>query len=279
MEPTVALIRVRGVPLELWLTLPFVVICLYLIFRWRKFGEDSFTWNHEYFKLACSIGAAVWGATFLATFLPEPWHIAVFWLVAFIGAVLALSYWGSQGLTSAAILSLFIIFVGVVSMPIPQFIRHFLFGTQEPARRDFLAGVPRRSFTLNLLDGWQELPGKSPRTYSRQADGSGVLQVSLQPALEHAVTSGGDAERELSELLDSIGKDMVLGQRVSVSHEECASGIMAFADYKSDQHGLMRFWLIPTEVTVFASYTDGRSTVSEREIAEAHKTLKGAKFE
>lgn len=279
MEPTLAQIRFRGVPLELWLTLPFVVICLYLVFRWRKFGEDAFTWNHEYFKLACSIGAAVWIAAFLATFLPEPWHIGVFWVVAFIVAVLALSYWASQELPSAAILSLLIVVVGVVSMPIPRFIRHFLFGASDPARKDILAGIPRRTFTLNLPDGWRELPGKSPRTYSRQAEGSGVLQVSFQPPLDHPATTGADAERELSGLLDSIGKDMALGQRLSISHEECASGIMAFANYQSEQHGLMRFWLLPTEVTVFATYTDGRSTVSEREIAGAHKTLKEGKFE
>src|SRR5690349_7765283 len=96
MEPTLAQIRFRGVPLEWWLTLPFVIICLYLVFRWRKFGEDAFTWNHEYFKHACSIGAGVWFAAFIATFLMEPSHIAIFWLSAFIVAVLALSYWASQ---------------------------------------------------------------------------------------------------------------------------------------------------------------------------------------
>jgi hypothetical protein len=279
MESTLAQIRIRGVPLEGWLTLPFVVVCLYLIFRWRKFGEDAFTWNHEYFKLACSVGVAVWIGAFLATFLPEPWHIASFWLVACIGAVLALSYWCSQDLASAAILSLLIVAVGVIAMPIPRFIRHFLFGAPEPARRDVLAGAPRRSFALKLPDGWQEIPGKSPRTYTRRAEGSGFFQVSLQPPLDHPATTGADAERELSDLLDSIGKNMDLGRRLSVAHEECASGIMAFADYQSDKHGLMRFWLLPTEVTVFTSYTDGSPAVAESELAEAHRALKEARFE
>ena len=279
MEPIIAQIRINRVPLEFWLTLPFVVVCLYLVFRWRKFGEDAFTWNHEYFKLACSIGAAVWGGVFLVRFLPEPWHIAVFWLVVFIGAVLALSYWGSQELLNAAILALFIVVVGVVSMPIPRFVRHFLFGVSEPTRKDILAGIPHRSFALNLPDGWQEISGKSPRTYTRRAEGSGVLQLSLQPPLDRPITTGTDAEKELSELLDSIGKDMDLGKRLSMSHEDCASGIMAFADYQSEKHGPMRFWLIPTELTVFATYTDGRATVAEPEIADAHRSLKAAKFE
>lgn len=271
--------RIYRVPLELLLTVPLVVICLYFIFRWRKFGEDAFTWNHEYFQLACSFGVAVCVAGFIATFLPQPWHIAVFWLVAFIGLVVGLSYWASQELAGAAILSILIVIVGVVSMPIPRAIHRFMFGAPEPAREDILAGVPRRSFAMSLPDGWHELPGKSPRTYTRQAEGSGVLQISLQPPSDHPISTGTDAEKELTQLLDSIGKSMDLGRRLSISHDTCASGVMAFADYQSDQHGLMRFWLIPTEVTVFATYTDGRSSVAEHEIAEAHTTLKAAKFE
>jgi hypothetical protein len=279
IEVAYARIRISGLPLEMWLTLPFVVICLYFVFRWRKFGEDAFSWNHEYSQLACSIGVAVWISVFLVGFLSEPWHVAVFWLVAFIGTVLALSCWRNQELLDAVSLAALIVVVGVISMPVPAHIGHFLFGAPEPERNDVLAHLPRRSLALNLPDGWREIPGETPRTYTRRAEGSGLLQLSLEPPLDPRVTSGADAEKELSQLLDSIGKKMDLGKRISLSHEECASGIMAFADYQSDKHGPLRFWLIPAEVTVIASYTDGRPTVAEPEIAEAHRTLKAAKFE
>ncbi|MCY3022306.1 MAG: hypothetical protein NTW87_25115 [Planctomycetota bacterium] len=134
-----------------------------------------------------------------------------------------------------------------------------------------------RQLRLTLVAGWYEEPGKSPRTFRRRADGSGVLQISLQPPLKRKVTTGEEAENELARLLDSLGMD--LGERQLMAHDKCSSGILATAIYKSQKQGLLQFWLIPREVTVFASYTMGSLETVRQEVAEANEMVKTATLE
>lgn len=112
---TLAFIQIYRIPPEAIL-IPVIIAYLYVIFRWRKFGEDAFTWNHEYLSRACKIALPVWIAGFLSWSLPEVWQIAVLWVVAFIAIVLAMNYWASEDLLNAAIISLFICVAGLGTM-------------------------------------------------------------------------------------------------------------------------------------------------------------------
>lgn len=272
-------IPILGVPLQWWITLPVMVICLYAVFRWRRFGEDAYTWNHEYFKLALTFATALCALTLLSTlWLPERWEQAALWAAIFVATGLTLRFSRHQDWANTAVLSVAIIVIGLGSVALAGTIRHALFRPVKWGANDPLAGVPRSTFSPVFPPGWQEQPGLSPHAYKRGDAGSGVLQVSLLPPPDGANPTGAEAEKDLSDALDSVAKGMDLGQRVSISHEDATAGPMAFADYQTNTHGPVRFWMILSEARIFASYTDGKSPTAEREIGEAQAVLKSARF-
>ena len=270
---------ILGVPVQWWIALPVVVLCLYAVFRWRRFGEDAYTWNHEYFKLALTFGMALCALALLSVRLfREPWEHAALWAAVFIATGLTLRFSRRQDWVNTAVLSAAVVVVGLGSVALSGTIRHALFRPVRWDANDPLAGIPRSTFSPVFPDGWQEQPGRSPHTYKRGDAGSGVFQISLLPPPDEPNPTGADAEKDLSNILDIVAKDMNLGQRISISREDAAAGPMAFADYRTDTHGPVRFWMILAETRVFASYTDGKSPVAEREIAEVHAVLKAARY-
>lgn len=135
----------------------------------------------------------------------------------------------------------------------------------------------RRSIIVDLPPGWHEEPGKGTHVYRRDGDDSGYLHISLQPPLPQPVNSGQDAEAQLKSLLESLG--MPLGEPVLFTHTESAVGIMAVAVYKSPERGMLQFWMIPSEVTIFASYNMGNLATAKQEMTEAHEIMKKVRWE
>ncbi len=275
-------IRFRGIPIETWALLPAVIAALYVIFRWRKFGEDSFTWNHTYHTRAIAYGLGVWGLVVVTPLLPEPWHRFVLWGVVAIITILILDYWGSDGIFGSAILVLFMLLVGVTALPLPRVIGHFLYGEpdlatestpDEPAiLRELRAEGKLTTFALELPPNWKEVTGQKLRTYRSDRVDGGVLQISLFPPDEKPL-DGPQLEQKLGGLLDDLGTEMAFGPRVSLAHSQAAAGLMATARHRSKDHGALAFWMIASEATIFASYTDGGEDAAESDIAEIGRAL------
>lgn len=96
-----------------------MVICLYAVFRWRRFGEDAYTWNHEYFKLALTFGMALCALALFSTRLfQEPWEHTALWATVFVLTVLTLRWSRHQDWANTAILSMAVIVVGLGSIPL-----------------------------------------------------------------------------------------------------------------------------------------------------------------
>jgi hypothetical protein len=280
-----ALFRVRSLELPTSLLVyPCVVLCLYVVFRWRKFGEDDYTWNHSYFRYACGVGAIVWLIAFLVGWFTEPWEIGLCWLVAAVVGTLVLSRWTATDWLRTILLALLIAGVGVLAMPAQRWIGWALYHPVKVRYRpSVLDGVPISRFVFQPPAGWREIPNQRPRTYRRDAAGSGVFQVSLLPPVEPSISASGEAaEQTLAKMLDEVGKDMDLGQRLSLTHEPCATGFLATARHQTAQHGLICFWLIqthaPPHTAVFATYTDGGAPAQE-EIAQFQQALKTASWD
>ena len=101
--------------------------------------------------------------------------------------------------------------------------------------------------------------------------------ISLQPPLDHKVRSGAEAETALVGILDDLG--MELGERKLLSHADSAMGVMAFAVHTPPKAGLVQFWVIPAQVTVFATYEIGNLETVKQEMLEAHRIMLGLRLE
>lgn len=274
-----AVIRLNGVPLEAWVTLPLVVVSLYVLFRWRKFGEDSFTWNHSYLKRAVVYGVGVWGLSLVIPLLPEPWQRIAAWVALAAIATVALDYWGGEGLASALKAALLMAAIGFLAMPLPAYIGRFVYGEQTPTiLKELRREGKARTFHLALPPSWEELAGSSPRGYRSSRPGAGILQISLQPPLNGPVDAER-ARRELDTLLVKLDADLGVGKRLTLTTTPGVFGPIAKATTQSEQHGLLAFWLLPGEVTIFATYTDGSSRAAEADITEADAALRTVRLE
>ena len=278
MEIVVSSIRVRGLPLEVWVTLPLVILALYAIFRWRKYGEDTFTWNHTYLKRAVAFGTGIWFLSYFSTLPPEYWQRVVFWIVVSIVGILAMDYWGGEGIFPAATMTLLMVLVGVTAMPLPRIIGHFIYGDFEPGRRPATGKIEKQTLIFDLPPGWAEIPGKLSRTYRSSRPGAGFFQLSMHPPLE-GVVDGPRAEKELDALLGEMKSDMKFGRRLELTHLPAKAGVLAFAKYRSDEHGTLGFWLLPTKAMVFATYVDGGPAATEADLRDATRALQSARFE
>lgn len=113
--------------------------------------------------------------------------------------------------------------------------------------------------------------------FHRRVDHAGVLQISLQPPLPRKVTAGEEIEQELAHLLDGLSMD--LGDRELLAHDSCPAGIFATAIHRSKKQGLLQFWLIPGDVTVFASYTMSSLDTVKQDLTEANEIVKTIRLE
>jgi hypothetical protein len=134
-----------------------------------------------------------------------------------------------------------------------------------------------RALHVRLPSNWSEVPHLTPRTYRRNTLDSGILQLSLQPSLETEMSDGEQLVAYFLEMLAGLG--MSLGSPIISSHMPCAAGVMATALYRDAQRGLLQFWLIPAEVTVFASWEMGGFASASEESTEAQEILRTVCFE
>jgi hypothetical protein len=142
------------------------------------------------------------------------------------------------------------------------------------------ATARRRQLKVALPANWYEVPGQSPRAYRREGERTGWLRVSFYPPLgaptADDASSDEDAAALLSKRLSGLGVD--LGMKLVESHGPCDAGMMATSVWRSAKQGLQQFWLIPAEVSVFATYTAGNLQTAKEEMAEAHVIMKTVHF-
>lgn len=128
-------------------------------------------------------------------------------------------------------------------------------GISGCSRRSSSTQPAAHSFVVSLPDGWYEVGKQSPRLYRRRETGAGSLQISLQPPLGKTITTGPELEQEFLKHLERLGPD--LGERWMVTNDVCQAGLLATAMYKSPKYGFMQFWVIHSDVSVFATYIMG----------------------
>lgn len=279
-------LRINGIPLEAWVTLPIVILAVYFLFRWRKFGEDTFTWNHRYLALAIPYGAAIWTIGYGATFLPELWMRLSLWAALIVIGSLALDYFETEGFTRSAILVLFLALIGLTAMPLPALVRPLVFGESTPRRspaeppiiKELRDAGKVRTLVVSVPENWRELPDQRPRAYRSDRPGAGILRISLFPPEDNPI-HGPAASDHLAKLIDKLGPSLDPGKNLRRNHTNTPIGTLATARYQSDEHGLTAFFLIPSELTIFATYTDGAPEIAKQEITEAIAILKELQFE
>jgi hypothetical protein len=134
-----------------------------------------------------------------------------------------------------------------------------------------------RTLRVILPSDWCEVPGRSPREYRRQAEGAGVLQVSLQSP-QAQLSARPDT---LLAWLQAFIRDSMpeLDGAVHEQGLECSAGPCAFSLRRSKQYGLVGLWVIPAEAFVFATYIMGSPDTVKDELADAMTIMESAYFE
>ncbi len=124
---------------------------------------------------------------------------------------------------------------------------------------------------VSLPAAWEQVPAE-PRAYRRRGVKRGVLRLSLSPPL----TGVDDGDAVAAALLNFLqGVELDIGQEVKLFHGPTPMGITATCLRKSPSRGLLQFWLVAGEVTVFASYTMGDLAEAKRDLADAHQIVTG----
>ena len=123
---------------------------------------------------------------------------------------------------------------------------------------------------VSLPTDWEEVPNES-RSYRRKGVNGGTLTISLRPPVANAIDENAVVDA-LGDMLNGVGLDV--GQEVTSAHGPSPMGIIATSLYKSQRHGLLQFWLVAAEVTVFASYIMGDLSEAKKDLLEAHQIVK-----
>lgn len=134
----------------------------------------------------------------------------------------------------------------------------------------------QRKLHVFLPEGWHEVPNETPRAFRRNGDRTGWLRISLHPPEGLHEADGQALIVRLHEILRAT--KMELGAHVASSFGPCSEGIMASSTWRSSHYGLMKFWLIPAERSIFGSFMCGDMETAEREAADAHGILESAHF-
>jgi hypothetical protein len=129
----------------------------------------------------------------------------------------------------------------------------------------------RHSIHVSLPSTWEEVPDDL-KTY-RRCEAGGVLQMSLRPPLGDESPDEQAVAEALESLLVRINLDF--GEEIVASTSTTALGIAATSLRKSQERGLMQFWLIAGEITVFATYVMGSLQEVQQDLAEAQQIIAG----
>jgi hypothetical protein len=114
--------RSRDISLEDWLALVFVLICLYVLFRLFRFGEDRLALNDSYSGYVVGIGMPLWLIGGVSTFLSPVWRLAV-WAFLVPVCVVCFVHILDLPFRRALLLTLLILPIGLAAFPAAAFIK------------------------------------------------------------------------------------------------------------------------------------------------------------
>ena len=122
-----------------------------------------------------------------------------------------------------------------------------------------------------LPSTWEQVPIESG-AYRRRGS-SGVLRISLQPPLAETCPD----EQGVSDALKSLlaGLEVDVGDEIHAVAGASPLGMAATSLRRSAQHGLLQFWLVAGQITIFASYTIESSQEAQLDLSEAQQILSG----
>jgi len=138
-----------------------------------------------------------------------------------------------------------------------------------------LTGIPQRTIKVPLPPNWEAIPGED-RTYRRRGVNGGRLRISLAPAHPERSDASVVLDR-LREMLADTGQDV--GEELTSARGSCPLGPLATSLRRSAERGLLQFWLVAGEVTVFASYIMGDLDAAQQDLAEAQQVMIAIQFE
>jgi hypothetical protein len=134
--------------------------------------------------------------------------------------------------------------------------------------------MANRQLVVHFPHTWEAIQGQS-RAFRRKGENTGQLRLSLCPPIE-GNGDGNAVSNRLSTTLLSIGKE--LGEEIHSSHRLCSLGVMATSIWRSSSQGLQQYWMVESEVSIFASYVMGSLETIEIEMAEAQQIIDGLRF-
>src|SRR5690242_17607775 len=134
----------------------------------------------------------------------------------------------------------------------------------------------RRRLNLKFPPDWEPVGGEN-RTYRKKGNETGSLRLSLNPPID--IDPNGDEAlvEHLRSLVKSTGLD--IGSEVHATLARTPIGRLATILFRSPSVGLLQFWLIDSEVAIFASYSMGGLATVEAELMDANGIMKSVFFE
>jgi hypothetical protein len=127
-----------------------------------------------------------------------------------------------------------------------------------------------------LPDDWYEVPGDS-RAYRRRSEGSGWLRLTLLPPERELATDGDAVVARLEELIEQFGGPDT-GEKIGSAYGPCNEGLLATSLWKSPRYGILRFWLIPGRMTLFACFEMGDPESVGQETSDAQDMMESVHF-
>jgi hypothetical protein len=132
--------------------------------------------------------------------------------------------------------------------------------------------MQRFSVEVSLPPTWEQVP-EQQHAYRRAGVSGGVLRLSLKAPLEPPPLDAATVSAHLTALLSKSSMDV--GDEIKAFTSTLEMGPAASSLRKSEKRGLLQFWLIAGEITVFASYTMGNLAEATTDLAGAQQIIAG----
>ncbi len=125
-----------------------------------------------------------------------------------------------------------------------------------------------------LPDDWEEF-SRSPRQYRHRVSGSGILTISLLPAVWPPSDNPDLLIDHLHEMLGQVDQDVGQEQYQGVSEGEI--GLLAHSLRRSEAHGVLCFWLLitPVETMIQGSFVMGDLDTVSVDLQDAQDIMQG----
>ncbi len=133
-----------------------------------------------------------------------------------------------------------------------------------------------RRLNISFPPNWEPIPGEN-RAFRKKELGSGTLRISLNPPLDNTIEDGKALLTHLRAILGKLNLDH--GSEIRGFSGNCSLGPIATTLWQSPNQGLLQFWLIKSEATIFATYTMGTPETAEKELAESQHVINNLYFE